>query len=625
MSNKATTFILVLIFFLSAYLITIFLQPEDIFSNTPIYTDDYAMHFSQCLSTKRFLSSKGKCWGYDPFFLAGFPRSALVNADNKAWELLFFILSPISEGFAFKLYLILFLLLYPFFLYAAARNFNLSRGTSLIASVLAILFFYLSIAVDLVSWGMLSYVFTSYFSIYILSLFYRLFEQFSLKRCLTLTFLSALILLMHILSPFHLFIPILILYVFYLKKLSHYQHVLIALMAVIILVINSYWLIPITQFFKYKTTRVENYNFTLQNDNIFEPINVYLKQKKGISYRKDPNLNNTFIEVILLLFSICGFYSWWREKKWKLLLPFLIEAFSLFLIAYYGSQTIFFAQLQPQRFTIPLNIFLIIPGSLGIFLTFQTLFQGKSVTTTFFICSLAFVLLVGPIIKPLKVIYKYKLYRLSCEFPVPLKELLNWLENNTTREGRILIEDSEFDTDHQYYGGHFPALFPEYVRREYLSGPRPLYPIKHSYASFTAGILFEKKIEAYSLEELKQSFNLYNVKWIVCWFEESKNFFNRYPEYMVKMAEIDKFTIYEVNRKPSFFLKGKGMVKSDYNRLELNQIFAKDNEIIIGYHWMKGLKTLPERKLEQVFLGNDPIGFIRINDPPKNLVIYNGY
>ncbi len=100
MSSKLTTLTLVVILLVSAYLTTIFLKPGDIFSNAPIYTDDYAMHFSQCLSAKRFLSLFGKCWGYDPFFLAGLPRGALVNADNKAWELFFSVLSPWSEGFA---------------------------------------------------------------------------------------------------------------------------------------------------------------------------------------------------------------------------------------------------------------------------------------------------------------------------------------------------------------------------------------------------------------------------------------------------------------------------------------------------------------------------------------------
>ena len=625
MSNKVNICILILIFLVSFYSITIFLKPQDIFSNSPIYTDDYSMHFSHCLSTKRFLLPEGKCWGYDPFFLAGYPSGALVDADNKGWEMLFFIFSPLLEGFAFKLYLISFLLLYPFFLYGAARNFNLSETQSLLASLLGILYFHLSLAIDFVYWGMLSYTFMCFFSLYIFSLFYKLFERFSWKRYLILTFLSSLLLLMHILSPVHLFIPILILYLLNFKKLSPVHHGLMALMGVVILLANSYWLIPTIKFFDDKTARPENYNFSLQIDSISEFINVYVKQKISKLYRRSPELNNTFIEVILLLFGICGLSTWWKEKKLKLFLPFAGGVFFIFIVAYYGSHTKFFPQLQPQRFTVPMNLFLIIPASVGISLVLQNIFKGKSVTTILFISSLTFALLVGPVLKPLKIIYRDKLYRLNCEFPAPAKDLLNWLEANTTPEGRILLEDSEFDTDHQYYGAHLPALFPEYVKREFLCGPRPKYPIKHSYASFTAGLLFEKKIGDYSLDDLQQQFNLYNVKWIVCWSEESEEYFNHFPEYLMKLQEIDKFTVYQVNREPSFFIKGKGLVKSDYNRLELSHVVPQDSEVIINYHWMKYFKTDPPRKLERVFVGNDPVGFIRIVDPPKSLVIYNGY
>jgi hypothetical protein len=607
------------------YSITIFLKPEDIFSNSPIYTDDYSMHFSQCLTTKRFLLSAGRCWGYDPFLLAGYPSGALVDADNKGWEMLFFLFSPLSEGFAFKFYLILFLMVYPFFLYSAARNFNLTRGTSLIASFLSIFFFLLSIAMDFVSYGMLSYVFMCYFSIYFFSLFYQLFKRFTWIRYLILLFLSALILMMHILAPVHLFIPIAILYLSNFKKMSLSRHVLILLMGVIILIANSFWLIPIAQFFHEKTSRPENYNFTLQISNLSEPLNVYIKQKISIIYKRLPELNNTFLEIMLLIFGISGLYIWWKEKKLNLILSFTGGILFTFIIAYYGSHTTFFPQLQPQRFTVPMNVFLIIPASVGMFLTLQALFQGRSPVAKVFICVLTFALLVGPVVKPLRTIYKGKLYRLNCEFPVPAKDLLNCLEANTTAEGRILLEDSEFDTDHQYYGAHLPALFPEYVKREFLCGPRPKYPIKHSYASFTAGLLFEKKIGDYSLDELQQQFNLYNIKWIVCWSEGSKKVFSRFPGYILKLKEIDKFTVYQVNREPSFFIKGKGLVKSDYNRLELSNVVPQSGEIVINYHWMKGFKTNPVRKLERVFVGNDPIGFIRIIDPPRSLVIYNGY
>ncbi len=611
---------------LAAFSISIFLPFGEIFSEAPIYTDDYAMHYAQCISAKRFLSSFGSCWGYDPFFLAGFPRGALVNADNKAWELLFFILSPfLPDGLAFKLYPLLLLLLYPFLTYGAARNFHLSRNAAFLSALLGMLFFHLSLAIDFVSWGMVSYIFACFLSLYLLSLFNRLFESFTWKRCLAITILASLLLLMHILSPLLLLPPLLLLYLVHFKSLTLRHHLSIALTALVVLALNSFWLLPVFQFFQDKTTRPEHYRFTLQIDSLFEPLSVYITQKMSILHKKVASLNSTFMDVIILLAAMAGLYRWKKEGRGKCLLPFLGGAAFLFIIAYYGSRTEFFAQLQPQRFTIPLNLLLIIPAGAGLAAALQALFKERGTAARFFAGLVIFVLLVHPVFKPLKTVYQYNLYRLSCVFPEPLSELLAWLDANTTREGRILVEDSECDTFHQYYGAHFPALFPEYVKREYLCGPRPLYPIKHSYASYTAGLLFEKRIEDYPLEELKRQFDIYNVRWIVCWCDESKKIFDQFPGYIVKAGEVDVFTLYEVKRTPSFFLKGRGTVTSDYNRLELSGIVPEDGEIIIGYHWMPHLKTEPAMTMEKAMIGDDPVGFIRIVNPPPTLAIYNAY
>jgi hypothetical protein len=225
-------------------------------------------------------------------------------------------------------------------------------------------------------------------------------------------------------------------------------------------------------------------------------------------------------------------------------------------------------------------------------------------------------------------LFKSKPYRISCAFPEKLGTLLSFLEKNTTREGRILIEDSEYcqeNPPHEYYGGHFPGLFPEYLQREYLCGPRPMYPIKHSYASFVRGVMFDKNISDYSIADLQERFDTYNVSWIVCWYEESKKFFERFPDYIIKIADIDKFAVYEVKRESSFFIKGRGTVHADYNRLELDNVSAEDDEIIISYHWMKTLKLAQGGSIERVFLGGDPVGFIKIKHPPRSLIIVNSY
>jgi hypothetical protein len=152
-----------------------------------------------------------------------------------------------------------------------------------------------------------------------------------------------------------------------------------------------------------------------------------------------------------------------------------------------------------------------------------------------------------------------------------------------------------------------------------------MYPIKHSYASFTRGMLFGRQVEEYSRAEVQERFATYNVRWIVCWYKESKKFFEQFPDYIIKLSDVDKFSIYEVKREPSFFIKGKGTVRADYNRLELDNVSAEDDEIIISYHWMKTLKLAKGGSIERAFIGGDPIGFIKIKHPHRSLLLINAY
>ncbi len=632
-SSKKTALVLFSIFLLSLVLTTVFFAPSDIISTDPVYSDDYAMHYANCLAAKQFWLNYGKCWGYDPYLLAGFPRCALVNADNKLWELFVLILSPfLGDGFSFKLYILLLLAFYPLLVYAGARNFTLSREQSIAGAFLSIFFFHLSLPNDMVLWGMVSYVFACFFSLYILSVFYKLLNNFSFIRWLFFTGGATILLTMHILSPFHVIIPSIVLYCFFIKKLSARQHGLIIVSLLSILVLNSFWLIPILEFYQYKTARPENYEFALQIKNISEPLNVYLRQKRSIPLHA-PELNNTFIEVMLLLLGGAGLFIFNKTKCKSLFLSFFAGTLFLFFVTYYGSHLPFFAQFQPQRFALPLNLLLLFPASAGLCLVLQKIFNNQTgFISVLFTLLLIIIVLYRPAIRPFGIFYKYSCYRLSCTMPESLNQLLDFLENNTTADGRILIEDSESTNDgtgifrpEAFYGTHIPGLFPAYVKREYLCGPRPMYPIKHSFAGFYDGILFEKPVSSYSLAELKRYFFLFNVKWIVCWSEESKEMFEHFPGYITKIHHIAKFSIYEVNRKPSFFLKGSGTIEADYNLLRLKNIVPDDGEIIISYHWLDHMRPSPDAQIERIFSGGDPVGFIKIVSPPESLVLENKY
>lgn len=605
----------------------LFLTPTEMVSEYPVYTDDYSMHLSQCHAAQHWYRAFGRCWGYDPYMLAGFPRCVLVNADNKAWELLCMVAAPlVGMGRAFKLYIFVILMLHPLLIYAAARNLGLRSVESACASVLGLLFFYLSLPRDLVLWGMTSYVFMCYCSLYVFSVLYRLFEQFTLRRYCWLALLASLLFLMHILAPVHLFVPALCLYVWRARRLSLRQHLLVLLLPLVVFLANSFWLLPIAQFFHYKTARPENYEFTMQISNIGELLNVYVKQRRSYQLCA-PVLNNTLLEVVLLIAGSFGLVQLWRRQRTGLVAATATGVIFIGGVAYFGSHTAFFAQFQPQRFVIPLGLLFVPAAAVGLCRIAAGCRMPRSWCVRAVIMLLVAAILYTPLLFPLAVMTKNGLYRLQSRMPEQVGQLLQVLEDHTDVSGRILIEDSESvdGRPEAFYGGHYPALFPLQLKRHYLCGPRPLYPIIHSYASFTEGVLFERPIEEYGLQEMQLMFDSYNVKWIVAWHEPSKRRFEQFPDYIRQIARVDKFTVYEVVREPSFFLRGSGIMEVDANEIRLRALKADNGSVVLSLHWLETLHADGDARIRRVDAAGDPVGFIAVETDAPEVTIRNRY
>jgi hypothetical protein len=60
-------------------------------------------------------------------------------------------------------------------------------------------------------------------------------------------------------------------------------------------------------------------------------------------------------------------------------------------------------------------------------------------------------------------------------------------------------------------------------------------------------------------------------------------------------------------------------VKAGYNRLELSGL--KGNEVVLKYHWVDGLRTVPPTRIEPVQVADDPIPFIKLVNPPAAVTI----
>ena len=79
-------------------------------------------------------------------------------------------------------------------------------------------------------------------------------------------------------------------------------------------------------------------------------------------------------------------------------------------------------------------------------------------------------------------------------------------------------------------------------------------------------------------------------------------------------------SFYQLDRPHQFFVEGSGLVTDrDHNRLVLEELSG--DEIVLKYHFMKGLQAQPAAELAPIYIGSDPNPFIKILRPPKRLTL----
>ena len=199
--------------------------------------------------------------------------------------------------------------------------------------------------------------------------------------------------------------------------------------------------------------------------------------------------------------------------------------------------------------------------------------------------------------------------------------LLDWLAQHTDASGRLLHEETD-RLSHRYYGTHLPALIPLVAGVPLANGPAPHALLKNNYLRFIAGTFRGKRLGQVDRAELSRHLALYNVQWVLCWSPAAKQYFERHPQ-VSPLATYDKFSLYQVELEPTYFVQGSGRITARENRLELDQIVPRDGAITIKYHWLETLRTDPPRRIETVWFLDDPVPFIKVLDPPPQLVILN--
>ena len=227
----------------------ILFPPRALRSPDPITSGDGAYHYYQTLAVHRILNRGGHPWGYDPFFMAGYPAGVPFDVDAKGAELFCHAFSRLGFPQAFKAWALIALLLAPAMLYAAGRALGLTRAEATAAVGLALLYWHFGRPfLGHLRWaGKHSFLLASGLCVLVLALIWRALDARGRGRIGWLAGGTALAAAAWQISPLALpmLVPgLLVLLAGALRRLRLRDHGAIALGLALVVLVNAGWIVP---------------------------------------------------------------------------------------------------------------------------------------------------------------------------------------------------------------------------------------------------------------------------------------------------------------------------------------------------------------------------------------------
>lgn len=605
-------------------LVLIFSPSSGIISDAPLIEQDWGLHLHHLKSLEAFWRQDNQLWGYNPFFMAGYPSNTIQDLSIKLFEfvaigLATIVLSPLQ---VFKLCAFLAMASVPWLMYFAAKNFFFADGAkntlALAAPLLGTVYWWNSLPREMFFYGMIGFPAASYLSIVGVSLFYRLAVSESNSRWLCLSWLSFAVAIpaLHVQSTLIFMPPMIALLAAQPRLTTRRLLVAIGVAAMCSAFANSPWLIPALQHYGDDMSAgiVEQLPLFAGAD-AFTFILDYVGLQGYWTFR--PSFMEKGFRLSLLILGVVGTWILLQSERWPLGRMLASALMVLFLVAYFGAFLPLLKPWQPLRFKVAFDLFLVIGAAHCVSHWLVTPARPR-----FRLVPL--VLSMGLIAFAINIVQTESTGRLllRSRLTPPLEAITQWIAREAPADARVLFEESGDETGFVYDGVYLSSLLPHLTGRELIGGPINLYNDRHHFAEFHSGKMFKKNVQTLSADEVINHFRLYNIGAVVAFHPASLQRLQSIPGLVTVKQRIGPIHLMKVNQPPSWFLQGLGKLTAGFNRIELAEL--KGSEIILKYHWIEGLRSTPTVKIIPVKLADDPIPFIKLVDPPSNLTLRIG-
>ena len=505
-------------------------------------------------------------------------------------------------------------------MYFAARNLffdrdDIKNGAALVAALLGTAYWWNSLPREMFFYGMVGYAPAAYTSVLGVTLLYRIAKNSSLWRASHLGWLMLVL----VIPPLHLqsvviFLPPTIALLFQRDIFRRNLLIWTVVGATLSILANLPWLAPA---FDHRADGV--YSELVDQLPLFISVDpfTFVKDYLGPTgyWTFRPSFAEKGFRLMLLLLGSWGTWKLVRSENRAAGVLLAATWFFLFLFVYFGSLIPFLKSWQPLRFKVPLDLFLVLAASYSVAHWLARRFQMPRSYVLPIIAACGFLAFLFNLFATETRSRMLLRTRLRPE----LTAIVEWIETNTSAEGRVLFEESGDETGFVYDGTYLSSFIPQRADRQLIGGPINVLYDRHHFAEFHSGKLLKKDIQNLTDDAIRNYFRLYNIGAVVAFHPASIQRLQSVPGLVTLEQRVGPVHLMKVNQPLSWFLQGEGKVKASLNRLEVSEV--KGNEVILKYHWAEGLIGTPAVKIVPVKIYDDPIPFIKILDPPATFTL----
>ena len=627
---------------------------------TPVVMVDHGIHEYHGRLGAEFFREHGRTWGYDFFFMAGYPETPVWDSSSNP-SILFHLIGGGKDYRAYKVGLSLASILVIGGVAGGAWATGLGAWEAAAAGWLGWFVFWTGFPSALWRSGLFAFVLAAAGVGLLLGLCVRFDRRPSRGGWCALMGAGAGLFFVHVTTPVMAAGGLLAFYAVAAKRHGARWHGAVFGATVLAVLANLFWLAPLWRF---RGIRTGSGLFMTTNSAWFL-----------VQYYLAPSIEGR-TGLVLFVLGTAGLLAWVRRGLGAASAAFGGAILGMALLTGLGSLWEPTKTLEPLRFRVALHFLLAIPaGSLVVVLTGWLARIVGGGRRGVVVAGLAWALALGGWGALERGFFEASARSLLAYRPMVVglapeaKRMVGWLKENTDISARVMFEDQLRlleATDPESV--HWTALLPfllEPEQRLFIGGLYQTAFIKHhDMAAFGDFKLGDRSINEWSPEDLKTYCDRYNVGWVVCWSPLSRYWFDRFglakrvatlPRYSTANRPVSTnehewktmilssglevarrymsegegaYAIYKVDRPHSYFLKGKGRVVSvGPNRVELADLEPEGGAVVLGMHWMDTWKCEENVVLKPEVVEFDPVAFVRMEmgGAMRSVVLFNGY